>query len=83
MGDIFAHFCVKPHGEPGLFARGHPCGMVGKASSEMRALDPGVVGVEGADSGGIGGYCSSTSNEGEHVCIANKSRDTVVACTRR
>ena len=58
--------------------------MVGKAAYEMRALDYGAVVVEGVDVGGIGCCCSSTiSNEGEHVCIGNKSRDTAVACTRR
>jgi len=57
--------------------------MVGKAAYVIRALDYGVVVVEGADVGGIGCCCSSTSNEGGHVCIGNKSRDTAVACTRR
>ena len=39
--------------------------------------------VEGVDVGGTGCYCSSTSIEGGHAFIGNKSRDTAVACTRR
>ena len=38
--------------------------MVGKAAYEMRALGYGAVVGEGADVGGVGYYCSSTSNEG-------------------
>ena len=57
--------------------------MVGKASYVMARTQLWCGSGRENGRGRIGCCCSSTKNEGGHVCTGNGSRDATVACTRR